>query len=139
LDGKASQVLKNISYSSIITFDQNDGETRKTITEWLDKIEIKDLLLCPFDTLGITIDQETPCVSISPIDVDFEDKHLTLPGTEASEMNRKSFIDQIRRAIEDKNKSVQWKKDYPAVIVLDTFNWHFEYFDYEGFLSLRKP
>src|SRR5215207_481920 len=139
LDSKASQVFKNISYSSIITLDQNDEATHDTITEWLDKIEIKDLILCPFDTLGITMNQETSCVSISPLDVNFEDKHLTLPGIEASEMSRKSFIDQIRRAIEDKNKSVQWKKGHPAIIVLDIFNWHFEYFDYEGFLSLRRP
>jgi hypothetical protein len=139
LDSKASQVFKNIPYSSIITFDQNDKVAHDAITEWLDKIEIKDLLLCPFDNLGITVNQETSCVSISPIDVDFEDKHLTLPGIEASEMNKKSFIDQIRRAIEDKNKSVQWKEGHPVIIVLDSFNWHFEYFDYEGFLSLKKP
>jgi hypothetical protein len=139
LNIKASQVFKNIPYSSIITFDQNDRITNDAIAEWLDKIEIKDLISCPFDSLRITINQETSCVSISPIDIDFEDKNLMLPGIEASEMNRKSFIDQIRRAIEDKNKSVQWKKGHPAIIVLDTFNWHFEYFDYEGFLSLKKP
>src|SRR5215216_3478085 len=139
LDSKASQVFENTPYSSIITFDQNDKTARDAITEWLDKIDIKDLILCPFDTLGITINQETSCVSISPIDVDFEDQNLTLPGIEASEMNKKSFIDQIRRAIEDKSKLVQWKEGHPAVIVLDTFNWHFDSFGYEGFLSLRKP
>ena len=139
LDSKASQVFKNIPYSSFITFDQSHNATLDAIIEWLDKIEIKYLLLCPFDTLGIMMNQERSCVSMSPIDVDFEDKDLMTAGIAASEMNKKSFIDQIRRAIEDKNKLVQWKKGHPAIVVLDTFNWHFEYFDYQGFLSIRKP
>ena len=138
LENKASQVFKNVAHYSFITFDQNDNAVLDAITRWLERIEIKDLLLCPFDTLSIVINQGTSCVSISPIDIDFE-KDLRVPGIVASEMNKKSFIDQIRRALAEKNRLAQWKKGHPAIVILEVFDWHFEYFDYEGFLDLRIP
>ncbi|CAN5515591.1 hypothetical protein BH18THE2_BH18THE2_22240 [soil metagenome] len=139
-DRKASKALENIPYHTIFTFDENDSPLQPSnISEWLDKIAIKDLVLCPFDSIGITKNQDTSCVSISPIDVYFEGKHSSVPGAAASEMNKKAFIDQIKGALGAKGNREQWKRGHPAIIVLDTYNWHFEFFEYEGFLSLRKP
>lgn len=137
-DMNASKALKNASYHTIFKLDQNDSLS-PDITEWLEKITINDFQLCPFDSIGITKNQDTSCVSISPIDVNFEDKNPSVPGAAASEMNKKAFIDQIKGALEAKGGREQWKKGHPAIIVLDAYNWHFEFFEYEGFISLRKP
>jgi hypothetical protein len=131
LERRASEILRNEFYSTIIkTSKQKDDRTDHDIVEWLDKIKIKDLVQCPFDSLTITRNPETSCVSISPIDINTDDEHLTIPGLLSSTMSKESYIDQIRGALKRKVELKQSKKNQPAIIILDTFNSHFNPINY---------
>jgi hypothetical protein len=72
------------------------------------------------NTIGVMIENVPPFPEISSI------------------MSRTSFIDQIRRAIDAKCKSGQRKAGQPSILILDTWDWHFNYFEFESFVEIRK-
>jgi hypothetical protein len=139
LERRASEVFRNESHPALIeTSKQKDNRIDNHIVEWLDKIKIKDLVLCPFDTLIVRRSMEASCVSISPIDINMEDEHSTIPGFSSSTMSKNSYIHQIQDALKRKDDLRHRKKNEPAIIILDTFDWHFNYFDYDEFVKLKR-
>jgi hypothetical protein len=137
LDLKASQVLKREDFGAVFEYDKNDTNIENQIGQWLDTISTKDLQHCVFDLFQVTNNEDDNCVSISPIDINLEDPNISVPGTSASRMDKQSFIDQIQRAIADKCKSGQRVPGEPSILILDTWDWRFNYFEFESFVELK--
>lgn len=135
---KASQVLRKENFGELFDYDKNDKNTENHIEQWLDTISVEDLQNCVFDLFQVTNNKDDNCVSISPIDINLEDSNITIPGTSASEMDKESFIAQIHRAIKDKCDSNQRKASEPSILILDTWDWHFNYFEFDSFIALRE-
>jgi hypothetical protein len=124
---KVSEILKSIELSTLFGYDKKDKNTENRLKEWLETIFVKDFKHCPFDLYEVTNNSNDTCVSISPIDIQLGNSDIVVPGSSASMMNRKSFIDQIRRAIDSKCKSGQRKVGQPSILIIDTWDWHFDY------------
>jgi hypothetical protein len=53
-------------------------------------------------------------------------------------MDKKSVIDQLLRAIKAKDTYAQRKAGQPSILVLDFWDWRYNYFEYDDFNELKR-
>lgn len=119
---------------------EKDLKDYKLVQSWAHTIPLNDFLNSPFDTVGYSTGGGNECIYINSLDFDSTDENLKnsyLVST--SQIAKKSFISHIKRRINDKIDSSQFKVGTPLVIGIQASQWQYEYeWDYDDFVPLRN-
>lgn len=143
---KNKSLLDTFSIKGLNKDKRNKNESNEILNDyelvksWANKVILSDFLNSPFDTIDFSSGGDNECVYINSLDFDSNSPSLNnsyLVST--SQIAKTSFIDHIKRRIDDKVERAQFENNFPFVIGIEAFQWQFEYeYDYEDFIPLRN-
>lgn len=119
----------------IIDATGTDQQVREKLRMWLDNISENEINQSPFHAISIKTQIEGKCIFVHPLDESFSDDK---DPESLENISKESYLKQIGRAICKKYRKHQRKVGNPAIILIETFNVHFNIFDNSQLLSLLE-